>query len=435
MVLFVILRILKRKTVFNTIPSMPPSRFRSVLRGCAPWGLVLAVGPLGCDESAEAPLTLVGEDPSDAPLSELSDEWLDRFAEGDALFEQPMREGDGLGPVYIRRACTSCHEGDAKGPGSVTKLVLMEADGTTPAADQSGLPWGQTVRPYVAAGAVTPVEAPDRSDVRTSRRIGPAVFGRGYLEAIADAEIERLEAEQATRDDGISGRIHRVPFASEVPLDPAFGFWRPGDEGLIGRFGVKARLATLEEFAADAAQGDMSLTSPMRSQELPNPDGLLDDLHPGVDLQAEQVRLMADYVRMLEIPARDAASPEGAALLAEVRCDGCHVPSLRTRADYPIEALADIDAPIYSDLLLHDMGVGLTDWRPEGDAAPQEWRTAPLMGLRHLRSYLHDGRASTVRDAIDWHRSEGSEANDSIERFERLSDDDQLRLLTFITSL
>jgi CxxC motif-containing protein (DUF1111 family) len=381
-----------------------------------------------CDAPAEL-LLLVGADPSDAPLADLSDAWLERFADGDALFEHPMREGDGLGPVYIRHACASCHADDAKGPGSVTKLVLVEADGVTPAADQSGLRWGQTVRPRVAAGATTPVDAPDRPDLRTSRRIGPAVFGRGYIEAVADAEIERIAAAQTERDDGISGRIHRVPYDSEVPSDPAFGPWAPGDTGLIGRFGVKARLATLEEFAADAAQGDMSLTSPMRASELPNPDGLLDDERPGVDLDEDEVRLLADYVRLLAIPARPALDPEGARLFTETRCDGCHVPSLRTRADYPIEPLADVDAPIYSDLLLHDMGVGLTDWRPEGDAAPQEWRTAPLVG------YLHDGRATTLRDAVLLHRSDGSEANDSIDRFERLSPDDQERLLAFVADL
>lgn len=403
-------------------------------RGLAPL-LAALLGPAACDEEGDPPLVLVGADPSDAPLAELSEEWLARFADGDALFEHPMREGDGLGPVYIRQSCASCHADDAKGPGSVTKLVIVEPDGT-PAVDQSGLPWGPTVRPYAAGGAVTPIEAPDRTDLRTSRIIGPAVFGRGYLEAIADAEIERIEAAQADRDDGISGRIHRVTYSNELPHDPAFGAWGPGDEGLIGRFGVKARLATLEEFAADAAQGDMSLTSPLRAQELPNPDGLTDDALPGLDLEEGEVRLLADYVRLLAIPARPEPDPVGAALFSEARCDGCHVPSLRTRADYPIEPLADVDAPIYSDLLLHDMGVGLTDWRPEGDASPQEWRTAPLMGVRHLGgSYLHDGRATTLRDAVLMHRSEGSEANDSIERFERLSTDDQARLLDFVSTL
>lgn len=408
-----------------------PSRSRALIRrlGLAAWCTLLA-----CDEPDD-PLMLVGADPSDAPLADLPSEWSERFADGDALFEHPMREGDGLGPVYIRSSCNACHEADAKGPGSVTKLVIVEADGVTPADDQSGLPWGSTVRPRVAAGATTPVDAPARDDVRTSRRIGPAVFGRGYMEAIADAEIERIAAAQAERDDGISGRIHRVAWQSEEPADPRFGAWAPGDDGLIGRFGVKARIATLEEFAADAAQGDMSITSPMRPAELPNPDALLDDAVAGPDLDADEIRLMADYVRLLAIPARPAPDPEGQRAFAEARCDGCHVPSLRTRADYPIAALADVDAPVYTDLLLHDMGAGLTDWRPEGDAAPQEWRTAPLMGLRHLDSYLHDGRATTLRDAVLMHRSEGSEASDSIDRFERLAPADQERLLGFVADL
>ncbi len=353
---------------------------------------------------------LVAEDPSDAPIAGLSAEELRRFAEGDARFEHPFREAQGLGPLYIHRSCTSCHEDDARGPGAVRRV-----------ASAGELPFGDTLRPRTAAGARTPITAPD--DAVETLRLPPAVFARGYLEAIADATIEGFEQAQRDRDDGISGRAHRVPSSSTEPRNR------------IGRFGHKARSATLEDFTADALLGDMGLTSPHRPEELPNPDGLRDDARPGVDLGADDVAAIADYVRMLAIPRREAADPRGAALFEEARCAVCHVPSARTRSDHPIAALRYVEVALYTDVLLHDLGEGLADGVSEHDASGREWRTAPLVGLRHLRGLLHDGRAATVREAIEAHASEGSEANDSIARFRALSESDRDALVAFVEAL
>ncbi len=385
-------------------------------------------------------LEVVGADPTDLPIAGIDDEWRARFDEGDIRFEQRFREAQGLGPVYIRQACGSCHEGDAKGPGFVTKMVAVEADGITPLADQSVLEYGATIRPYAAGGAVTPLDVPDGTLVRKSTRIGPAVFGRGYIDAIADAEIERIEAEQSERTDGISGRIHRVAWQSEANPDTRFHSYGPQTTGLIGRFGLKARIATADEFTADAFQGDMSLTNPLRPVELPNPDALDDDAHEGIDVDEETVNVVGDYVRLLSIPARlDPADDDdlaaGAELFDTVDCDACHVPSMRTRADYPIPQLADVDAPVFSDLLLHDMGEDLADGLVENDASGSEWKTAPLIGLRHLRSYLHDGRASTVAEAIELHDGEGSEATPVVEAYRALSDDERDQLVAYVETL
>ena len=141
----------------------------------------------GCGDAPG--LTVVKEDPSDLPLSGLSDDDRQRFDDGDTLFELPFRAGMGLGPLYIRSSCAACHADDARGPGAVTKM----ASGEPPVA----LPYGHTVRPQMAAGATTAIVAPPGAV--TSLRVGPAVFGRGYIEAIADSEIERVEAEQAAR--------------------------------------------------------------------------------------------------------------------------------------------------------------------------------------------------------------------------------------------
>ena len=388
----------------------------------------------GNDASPLDGLTIVGEDPSDNPIDGLSADWNDRFVAGDAVFEAVFRETQGLGPLYIRHSCGSCHADDARGPAAVRKMVVVEPDGT-PSDDQSLLPYGHTERTQLAAGASTAITPPEDARVLVTRRFGPAVFGRGYVEAVRDDEIERVEREQAARTDGISGRVNRVAWQSEASPDQPFHSYGPGDAGLVGRFGHKARIATIDEFAADAYQGDMGLTSPLRPNELPNPDGLTDDALVGLDVDLETVNLAADYVRLIAIPDRLETTERGAELFARALCAVCHVTSLRTRDDYPVAQLAGIDAPIYTDLLLHDMGTELADGLAEQDASAREWRTPPLMGLRHLRNYLHDGRAATVEEAIAGHRGSGSEANVSVDAFEAMSPEDRRELIGFVSAL
>src|SRR5262249_41285169 len=163
------------------------------------------------------------------------------------------------------------------------------------------LSFGQTVHPLTAAGAKRNIMPPADPSVKVTIRVGPPVIGRGYLEAVLDSEILRVEAEQAARDDEIHGRANHVVYASEANSDTRFHQHQKGDH-LIGRFGLKARIGTLDDFTADALQGDMGITSPLRPDEIPNPDGLTDDLKPGIDTTLENVNLRAMYVRMLAIP-------------------------------------------------------------------------------------------------------------------------------------
>jgi CxxC motif-containing protein (DUF1111 family) len=252
------------------------------------------------------------------------------------------------------------------------------------------------------------------------------------MEAVTDAEIERVEREQSTRSDGIRGRINRVMFISEANPDQKFHNYQKGQTGIIGRFGLKSRQPSLDDFAADAFQGDMGMTSPMRPEELPNPSGLTDDLKPGIDVDLKTVNQVADYMRMLEIPRREGLTAEGRRLFEQVKCAVCHVPSLKTRADYPIPALAGIDAPIYTDMLLHDMGPDLADGIEDQSSTGSEWRTAPLIGMKDLRNYLHDGRARSVEEAIKLHGGQGAV---SVEAFNALSDADRAVLLEFVNNL
>jgi CxxC motif-containing protein (DUF1111 family) len=392
------------------------------------------------EPSAARPVTATTSvDRFDVPIAGVAVDYLSNFNDGDLLFSTPLRDTDGLGPLYTRTACSSCHDNANRGPGLVQKMSVVEDDGVTPAADQSVLQYGHTVHPLTAGGGKTPVVPPtDDPNVKVTTRFGPPVLGRGYLEAVSDDEIERVEADEATREDGIHGRINWVIYGSEANEDTSFHTYQKGDL-LIGRFGLKARVAALDDFTADAFQGDMGITSPLRPNEIPNPDGLTDDLKPGIDVDFDSVNLRANYVRLIAIPRR-AEDDAGAALFESTLCSACHVPTLHTRADYPIAQLADIDAPIYSDLLLHDMGSDLADGLPadpsvDGQADSFSWRTAPLIGLRFDHTYLHDGRAKSVTDAILMHRGDGSEANPAADAFEALGADDQAALVAFVQGL
>ena len=391
--------------------------------------LATACSGSGTTPEPDAPSTLVNA--SDVPIDGLSSADVAKFNDGDALFDLPFRPVDGIGPLFIRSACSSCHAEGSRGPGLVQKMAIVEADGFTPAADQSALAYDHTVRPGLAAGATTPITPPALATVKVSIRLGPPVFGRGYIEAVDDAELLRLEAEQAGRSDGIHGKIGRATFASVPNPDTTYSRYQQG-QTVLGRFGLKSRIATLDDFTADAFQGDMGLTTPMRPTELANPDGLSDDQRAGIDLDLDHVDRIAFYLRRIAIPRRVGLTEGGAALFAQASCATCHVPSLRTRANYPISQLAGIDAPLCSDLLLHDMGAALADGMTDGGASSTSWRTAPLIGLRFARTYMHDGRAHSVGEAVLAH---GGEAQRAVMAFQALSQDDQRTLIEFVEAL
>jgi CxxC motif-containing protein (DUF1111 family) len=401
------------------------SRFFTVLL------LAAACGPLATPPH-DGPV-VVSVKVSDVPLRGAASDWVERFQAGDVAFDTPLREADGLGPVYIRQSCSACHAGAARGPGFVTRFAQVQADGVTPVEGQPLLQHGTAARPFFTAGATRGVLPPTAPDVKVTTRSGTPLFGRGYLEAIDDAAILAQEAAQASGEGGVRGRANRVTLQSEPNPDPLFGA-HPKGAVLLGRFGWKARVATLDDFAADALQGDMGLTSPLRPSEVSNLDGLTDDAKPGVDVSAALVNALADYARLLEIPSR-ALEPRGAALFAQAGCATCHVPALRTRSDYPVPQLAAVDAPVYSDLLLHDLGASLADGIIDGSAGSRDWRTTPLIAVRLQRSFLHDGRAATVEQAITLHGEADSEAHAAVARFQALSTDERAALLRFVEAL
>lgn len=377
---------------------------------------MFSVGLVGCGEDASTLRRLDAGPPRserDFPITGIGAE-VTGFFEGDRVFDTVFQPADGLGPLFVNPSCGICHLNGGRGPGAVFKMSMVEADGVTPSADQSALPWGHSVRDGLAAGARTPIEPPQRLNVKVTPRFSIPLMGRGYLEAVADAEIRRVAAEQAARTDGIHGRTNILA------------------DGSIGRFGVKARIATLEEFSAAAFQEDMGLTSPLRPIELLNPDGLIDDDKPGVDIDQDALDQVTYYVRRVAIPPRAAVGATGRALFDEAFCSVCHVPTLSTRSDAAVSALADIDAPIYSDLLLHDMGPALADGIVESQAGSRDFRTAPLIGMGVIHNFLHDGSVVTVEEAIEAH---AGEAAPSRQAFDHFSFADRQALVEFVTSL
>jgi CxxC motif-containing protein (DUF1111 family) len=422
------------------------------------------------DAGSNSDVAIQQGDPSDVPLNGLPIALVQQFNDGDSEFDTSLYPGDGLGPLYTRDSCGGCHDNAARGPGLVQKMVFVGTDGLTPVDNQNlFLPFGNTEHPLAVTsipGVKTPILPPDldggllfdpdagdggeidagADQLKITIRQGPPVLGRGYMEAIADSEILRMESEQATRTDGIHGHVNHVTFVSVPNPDQTYDTNKTGDS-VIGRFGLKARIATLDEFVADALQSDMGITSPMRPTEIPNPDGITDDLKPGVDLTADEMNVRAMYMRMIAIPDRQ-ENAAGKALFEKTTCNVCHAESLQTRADYPIAVLANIAAPVYTDMLLHDMGDTLADSVTGGnefEAGPRDWRTSALIGLRFNHAFLHDGRVTSdgtaagltaaMNNAILQHDGTGSEAHNAVMLFKALSPTDQQTLLEFAGSL
>lgn len=226
-------------------------------------------------------------------------------------------------------------------------------------------------------------------EAEAAKRSTPPIFGFGLLDAIPDATILAHEHRSGGRADRL-------------------------EDGRVGRFGRKARVASLLEFNAGA--------DPTADPELS--DG--------------ELQLAHDFVRFLAPPPpkqpeswhEARAMRRGHGLFHKIGCATCHTPSMRTGSN-PIAALDRKVVHLYSDLLLHDMGPDLQDICLD-DARPSEFRTAPLMGLRFLSRFLHDGRATTLDAAVRLH---GGQAAHARAAFEGLSPEDREALLTFLGSL
>jgi CxxC motif-containing protein (DUF1111 family) len=361
------------------------------------------------------------------PISGLSADEAARFAAGREVFVDTEDASDGLGPVFNEDSCGACHGEPAVGGGSrrVETRFGRSAGGTFDPLERLG---GSLLQDR-GIGAVAECQfsgeaVPAQANVRAGRRT-TSLFGLGLVDAVPDATLVALAERQRTRTPATAGRARTV-------LDAVSG------EERIGRFGWKAQVPSLLHFAGDAYLGEMGITSPFFPDET-CPQGDCESLRcdpvPDPEDDGADLFLFADFMAMLAPPPRAAnaggrAIADGRRTFERIGCADCHAPSLRSGPS-DVAALANRRFAPYSDFLLHDMGV-LGDGVAQAGAGPREMRTAPLWGLRTLDAFLHDGRASTIEQAILAHDGQGAAARD---RFRALLKDERSRLLRFLRSL
>jgi CxxC motif-containing protein (DUF1111 family) len=354
-------------------------------------------------------------------LPGLTPDELARFEEGEEIFEGTFTAEQGLGPLFNAEGCAVCHSEPVDGGAGAISELHVSAIGTEGLCDAlfdlGGPVIQQRATPALEAAGITsepvPAEATGEA-VRTT----PDVFGFGLLDAVPDATILALADPDDRDGDGVSGRAHVLP------------------GGHVGRFGRKAAVASLAQFNEGAFQIELGITTPNQPFEStiagkPLPEGV--DPLPEPELTAEAVARVDDYVRFLAPPSPDPLdvhARKGRRVFEDIGCATCHVPRLVT-GDHEVRVLARREIAAYTDLLLHDMGPELADICLV-DASPSEFRTEPLMGLRHMTRFLHDGRASTVTDAILAHGGEGARSRAA---FADLGEDERKALLAFLGTL
>ncbi|ATE61093.1 di-heme oxidoreductase family protein [Thauera sinica] len=413
------------------------------------------------------------------PAANLSVERQTAFFIGNSFFKKNWVEApasttgrDGLGPHFITRSCAGCHamDGRAAPPavkagasteqpvGLLLRLSIPAAPGQDTGKD-GVIPepaYGGQLNNAAIAGikpeaevVIEYTEQPGRFADGTryrlrrpayrlrnlaygplhpgtlmSPRIAPQVIGLGLLEAIPEAGLLAIAERQAAAGQGVSGRPNRVWDASR-------------QDWVIGRFGWKANVGSVAHQTGGAFNGDMGITSSMfpheectaaqtdcRERQQREAAWRSGRGEPTVDLDDRAFERTVFYTTTLAVPARrdprDAQVLQGKGLFHAAGCAACHVPRHVT-GDVPgLPELSRQTIYPYTDLLLHDMGEGLADHRPDFAADGREWRTPPLWGLGLVKTvnghtfFLHDGRARNLMEAVLWHGGEAEAAKQAV---------------------
>jgi CxxC motif-containing protein (DUF1111 family) len=387
-----------------------------------------SAGIFGSAIAALALLTMGGGSPPQFgdPLPGLTPDLLARFQAGKAAFDREFDPAGGLGPVFNDSSCTNCHNQGGDGGGSdrletrygrVTDGVfdpLTQFDGQL--LHERGI---GTFNGVDFVGEVVPAEA----NVVARRRTTP-LFGLGLVDAVPDETLQEIAELQQLFTPDTAGRAN-------VVTDVFSGQPR------VGRFGWKCQIGTVLTFTGNAFLNEMGITTPHFPEEnCPQGDCALLVANPArsdPNDTTETVNQIADHTTLLAPPPQTAQTPEaraGEVLFGRIGCADCHIPALQTGPS-EIAALDGVVFFPYSDFLLHDMG-DLEDGIVQSGASGREMRTAPLWGARVRTTFLHDGRAANLRDAILAHDGQGRTARD---RFAGLNESRKGQILEFLNSL
>jgi CxxC motif-containing protein (DUF1111 family) len=362
------------------------------------------------------------------PLTGISAAEFELFRLGLDDFTEVETAEDGLGPGFNAASCAVCHNVPAVGGASLileTRAAYRDASGEFRTLNAAGdtLIHLFSVPPHSCQPTM-----PEDANV-VAHRMPIPLFGAGLVEAIPDETLRALEDPFDRNGDGVRGR-------AAIVINPVTGAQR------VGRFGWKAQHATLLAFAGDAYRNEMGITNDLFRQEyaydvsesrmrqcdaIPEPE---DRRNPatgrrGIDNFEAFMRFLAPVPRATV----DATARDGERMFNAIGCAACHVPQLATGPSVnPLFNRRGV--PLYSDLLLHDVGTG--DGIPQAAARANEIRTPALWGLRFRRPLLHDGSAATVDDAVARHLGEAELARRG---FLQLSPEDRQRLSAFLRSL
>lgn len=361
------------------------------------------------------------------PLPGLTAAELARFEAGKAAFSRVYTQEEGLGPVYNENSCNACHSEFGIGGGGGGEVdvhaTLQADDGRCDLLDAHG---GGNVRTQVtsiaAAAGVGPERVPPEAN-QVGQFTAPPMWGRGLMEAVPDSVIIALADPDDGNGDGISGRVGR------------------DGQGRVGRFRRKADVNNLGEVASGGLLVEFGITTPQHPGELVfSVDALPPGADPVPDPESDQATAdaIADFIRLLGPPPRNMPQDpaeltrvaDGEKAFFEAGCAACHVPTLRTGSS-SIAALDRKAAPLYSDLLLHDMGSRAGNVCSPV-ATPSEFRTEVLLGMALRKVYMHDGKATSLFEAIAQHGGEGSA---SVQAFDALPELRRHALVAFLLTL
>jgi len=356
------------------------------------------------------------------------------------------KSNDGLGPLYNATSCGACHIrnpnaefdetsvapgtivriGNAKGAGDPIygrQLQTRGVGGQTPEANPD-ITWTTTgTRRVASIKLFSQAYGPLASDTKISLRRSSSLFGIGLLAQIPDQEIRKRADPDDANHDGISGR------AAQLGV---------GGKQQLGRFGWKATQPSLAAQTSMAFFNDIGLSTEAHPEPwgdcTPTQSACRAAPHGAEKGEAEipksLVDLIVEYITSLPAPAPVDAKPsdvaQGQAVFNRIGCAVCHA-SLSLADGKTVAA--------YTDMLLHDMGPGLNDGIAEGAAPPGEWRTAPLWDLGNnvkITGLLHDGRAASVSEAIQWHDGEAAQVR---LRFNGLTLAEKDALIAFVSRL